>query len=940
MKRLLGLLTILVALGMVATPLLVPVAAAEQGKPVDTIYLTIRTNAESAISDVAKGGANGGLDVFLYPVSGREFKNLPKDIIDKLRLIKSVGGEVAIQINPVHDDDNPYLITVGDKQYFNPFAIKEVRFALNYLINRQYIVTNIYGGSAQPMYGCVRPSVGAATHFDPVYKAFGFSPVGDVAKAQQIFNEAMKKAAEDLAKQGHKLELKKGPDGKEWWYFDGEPVTVKFIIRVEDERKDIGMYVSDLLEKYFHLKVQKLLWNAQKAIPAVYYKDPKNFEWQLYTAGWIITSNVKWPDWQTAAFYSTIWGKQPAAVGWSYKPETTVKDLVDYFGGPEKFIQLLDLKYYNTPEKLKQLYDMNIDPIVEMINYGETKFNNKTYVLEEGNVDQYWDLQKISMAQGIMDGLVVFIAEQWEYFPVNKERVTRIAADVSSGLYSWWMWRGLETVDGVAYVAEFSQGGSIYTNAMNPIGGGGDIYGNMIMRAISDPAVYVDPATGTIIPGRCTFKVERGPFKVPKDAVIYNSTLKKWVPQHAGELAKVRVTYTCKFGKWQDGTPMTMADIKAAIAFDYEWSYKDGPNDPYYDEAMGASTRTLEQTLGFVFVNDTTYIVYSNITHPVADDQIAGANVWWTTIPWYLRHAMEELVANPQKYGVTHNYTFSQAEGARWLDLLVKDHVDDLKKVIEKLIQEDEAPWYIKDDIKGDPAQYYKALLNFINKYGHAYDSNGPFYIEKYDPDKMLIVLKRFNGNPIPPDYWKKHLLIARMVPKTVFVPPRVNAGNPLEIRVTVNLQEEFPDWGEKPADKGYVNVMILDESGNTVYQGKAELKSPGNFVLSIPADETKNWKPGKYTALIQGGLYAGSISFTTKKPFIVLKPQTTSSPAQTTTSSPAQTTSSPAQTTTSSPAQTTPSPTQTTTTKGGICGPAALVGLAVLPLLLRRRRK
>ncbi|CAB50656.1 ABC transporter substrate-binding protein [Pyrococcus abyssi] len=929
MKRRLGfVLALLAVVGLLVTPLTLPVYAAEQGKPVETIYLTIRTNEEAAISDVAKGGANGGLDVFLYPISGKEFKNLPKDILDKLRLIRSVGGEVAIQINPVHDDDNPYTVTVGDKVYFNPFAIKEVRFALNYLINRQYIVSNIFGGSAQPMYGCVRPSTGAGIYFEPVYKALGFTPTGDLAKAQQMVEEAMKKAAEELKKEGHKLELKTGEDGKKWWYFDGEPVTVKFVIRVEDERKDIGLYVADLIEKYLHFKVEKLLWNAQKAIPAVYYKDPKNFEWQLYTAGWIITSNVKWPDWQTAAFYSTIWGKQPAAVGWSYTPETTVKDLVDYFGGPEKLIDALGLKYYNTPEKLKELYDMNIDPIVEMINYGETTFNNKTYVLEEGNVDQYWDLQKISMAQGIMDGLVVFIAEQWEYFAVNKERVTRIAADVSAGLYSWWMWRGLETVDGVAYVAEFSQGGSIYTNAMNPIGGGGDIYGNMVMRAISDPATYVNPATGDVMPGRCTFKVERGPFTIPKNAIVYNSTLKKWVPQHAGEKAKVRVTYTCKFGKWHDGTPMTMEDIKAAIAFSYEWSYKDGDNDPYYDEAMGASTRTLEQTLGFVFVNPTTYIVYSNITHPVADDQIAGNNAWWATVPWYLRHAMEELVANPQKYGVTNNYTFTQAEGPRWLDLLVKDHVEDLKKVIEKLIEEKDVPWYLQGEITPDEAvKAYKSLLDFINKHGHAYDSNGPFYLDKYDPDKMLMVFKRFSGNPIPPDYWKKTLLIARLVPKGAEVPARVMAGKPLTVKVMLTLKEEFPDWGEKPADRGYVTVSIVDANGNEVYSGEAKLTTAGTFELNVPGDETKGWSTGKYTAIIRGGLSKEVTSFTIKKTFVVIKP-TTTSPQQTTTSTPQQT---------SSPTATGTSPTETTT-KGGICGPAILVGLAVLPLLLRRR--
>ncbi|WP_297504956.1 glucodextranase DOMON-like domain-containing protein, partial [Thermococcus sp.] len=64
---------------------------------------------------------------------------------------------------------------------------------------------------------------------------------------------------------------------------------------------------------------------------------------------------------------------------------------------------------------------------------------------------------------------------------------------------------------------------------------------------------------------------------------------------------------------------------------------------------------------------------------------------------------------------------------------------------------------------------------------------------------------------------------------------------------------------------------------------------------------------------------------------------ETTTTPTETTT------TSSPSETTTTSPSTTSPSETTTTTTTpeegGGICGPALIVALAAVPLLLRRRR-
>ncbi|MCO6040224.1 CGP-CTERM sorting domain-containing protein, partial [Thermococcus alcaliphilus] len=143
--------------------------------------------------------------------------------------------------------------------FFNPFACRDIRYALNFLISRQYIVQNILQGSGQPMLGGIRPSTGANAYFEPVYKAMGITAVADIAKSQQLVENCMKKAADELAKQGY--ELKKGDDG--FWYFNGEPVTLKFIIRIEDHRKDLGLYVADLIERFWGFKVERLLWDRR-----------------------------------------------------------------------------------------------------------------------------------------------------------------------------------------------------------------------------------------------------------------------------------------------------------------------------------------------------------------------------------------------------------------------------------------------------------------------------------------------------------------------------------------------------------------------------------------------------------------------------------------------------------------------------------------------------
>ena len=908
-----GILALLFVFVMVLSPL----AAAEKGPAADTLYIGIKTNEETGITDVAKGD----LDIFLWAVGGASFQDLPSDVLEKLTLIKTASGYNDLEVNPVHDDDNPYLITVGEKKYFNPFAIRDVRYALNFLVSRQYIVQNILQGSGQAMLGGIRPSTGANAYFEPVYKTMGITAVADIAKSQQLVENAMKKAADDLAKQGY--ELKKGDDG--FWYFNGEPITVKFIIRIEDYRKDLGLYVSDLIEKFWGFKVDRLLWDRRKASSTVYAGDPKNYQWNIYTGGWVSTINIKWPDDYTAWWYTSWYGWLPSAgVGWQLPRDEliTVKELVDELGGAEAVIENFQLKHYNTPDKLSELYDMTEEEVTKMLVLGSVDFNGKTYKLEEGNVDKYWDLQKISMALGVRDSQKVFLIEAWEYFPVNKDRVKAIARDVSSGLWARWGLITAETPDKVVKVAEFSATGALFMSAFNPIGGMDDVYTSTIWRVIYDYAIYTDLATGTYIPVRCDYKVERGPVTVPDDAVIYDTVQDKWVAAHAGEEAAAKITYDCRFGNWHDGHPMTMADIKYAAAFSWEWSTKDSDDDVYYDEKLSATAESLAKVKGIEWVDEDTYVVYTDLTHPVADDVMAYMNVFWASQPWQLLYAQSELVAKGDEYGASQKYSFSEeAEGVAQLDYLVKDHVADLKKVLEALKNKNAVPAAIADDVS-DPSEGYTKILNWINSKGHAVISNGPFYLENYDPDKIFLELKAFRDPtyPFDLDYWKEKLLLAKLELAGINVPTKINTGDEVKVTVQANMVEEYPEVGTKPADRGFVFVEVKDETGQTVFSGEAKLATAGSFEVIIPGSETANWEAGKYEVYVKGGLEEGVVSFTDKKTVVVIKTQPTTSTSPTETSP-----------------TTSTSPTETET--GGICGPAALIGLALVPLLLRRRK-
>jgi len=236
------------------------VAEEKRGPYLDVIRMETRTSMETGIGDVAAGK----LDMFLFPAPSKVYDGLPADKKEALNLIRSAAGYYSLIFNPVHDPGSKYVVTVDGEEFFNPLAIREVRFAMNWLIDRKYIVDQILGGSGAPMLGPVRSTHPAAPEFEEVYKQLGLTPEGDPAWAIQKINEELEKAAKELGGKLYKKEDPTSPAGY-WWYYKDKPVTLTFLIRIEDERHEEGLYIANQIEKT-GIKVDRKEWDRKKCI--------------------------------------------------------------------------------------------------------------------------------------------------------------------------------------------------------------------------------------------------------------------------------------------------------------------------------------------------------------------------------------------------------------------------------------------------------------------------------------------------------------------------------------------------------------------------------------------------------------------------------------------------------------------------------------------------
>ena len=820
MKRISSIL-ILGLLALSAFAILPVSAQPQKGPGVDEVIIEVRASGEVGVGDVA----TGLLDAYWKSLSPAVYAGLPEDWKQNLKLIKNAGGFNGLVFNPAHDPDNPYIITVGGKQYFNPFAIREVRFAMNFIYSRKYIVDEILLGGGQPMYGMPQPSNPRNSLVEDIYAEAGFSPEGDFEYGYNMIQDALTKAASEL---GGRLEKRVDPNAPAgfWWYFDGEPVTVTFLIRIEDERHEMGLYIADQIEKC-GIKVERREITFAEGIRLTYYTDPKDYLWNIYTEGWSLGQGINplyYADY-AVIFYAPFIGLMPGYQEegwWQYENDT-----LDEIG----------LKIW-----LRQVESM----------------------------DEFHELAHEVVRLGVYEAVRIYIVETWEYFPVNKERVTRIAYDPARGLWSEWPLYTTKTTDGTFRIAVESAQPAMFTEALNPIGGFGDVYTMYgVYVAITDDGTESSPVTGEPEPYRVNWTMEKkyhyedgqvvGEIDVPPYAVMYDTLANEWVEVGEGVKAAVKVVFNLTFSKFHHGVWEDMNDIRYAIAHTFEWATLDEPGDRKYDARYASD---LQQTLplikGFVFREPNVVEVYHDFIEIQSDAVTATFFVPWTAWPWELWEAMDWIIVN--NGSVTGNtYSWNKVEGKEWLNLITEDHVKDLIAALEEMRNRRHVP----DALKGfvDPVKAiarYNAAERWGREKGHMLISNGPFYVETYDPIRPYMLLKAFRdpSYPFTSDYWYYKYRVVREVIEKIDAPVSATTGSDITVKVNVIEVEEFPEAGEAPSETAYVTVSLVSPEGRTVFSEVASLVEPGVFQVTIPGSATEGLAEGSYTIKVSAATH------------------------------------------------------------------------------------
>ena len=713
---------------------------------------------------------NGDMDFYLFSLKTEAARQL-QDSTD-ITMYQAPATSISLILNPAPAAEGE----------LNPFSIREVRQALQYAVDRRFIAEEIYKGLAEPMLAHVGP-------FD-----YDYLTVYDELKGQDITYDP--EFARDLVEQamtgaGAALQGDK-------WHYNDRPVQVKFIIRVEDERREVGDLIRAELGKLGFTVVPTYL-NFAPAILSVYGTDPQVFQWHLYTEGWGRGAAERF-DYGTANSMIAPWlGNMP---GWQE---------VGFW------------QYEN--EHLDEL--------------GKNLFQGNFRSVEERN-QIYREMTEISLQESVR----VWLATIVNSLPTDNN-LQGVTQDISAGPKSIWTLReahipGEDTLT-VGNLWVWTE-----RTTWNPVGGFGDLYSVDIWNNVHDPPLWRDPFTGVPIPFRAGYEVTtagpEGKMDVPSDAKLWDAANDEFVSVGSGIQATSKVIFDySKFfqSKWHHGQPITMADVLYTISQGFDRALDEDKSKIEFALAV-TSKPFLETVRGIKVLDENRLEVYVDYWHFVEDYIAEYANMAGLSMPWEVIAAMDKLVFEDRR--AAYSDTAAQRFSVPWINLVMPNDVRLLRRALIELRKDNRYPQSVFQSggvsvSEEEASQRYQATLDWIEQYDLAIISNGPFQLVRYDPPSQFAELLAFRdpSYPFKPGDWYRGAPPA--IRFNTIEAPGIGIGSAASVDVTL----EGPGLVE-------LRYLLLDPaSGEVVTIGDAQRTSGNQYSLEMPAEVTGQLRDGLY---------------------------------------------------------------------------------------------
>ena len=782
-----------------------PAVFAEKGSFVDEVKFIQYLDENTALEEVRYGN----LDIYYSRISSDRIEG--QDSRDGIQVFASSGGSYSILVNPA----------ISDK--FNPFSITDVRFALNYLVDRNLIVNELLGGHGKPMisnYGMY-----AADYLSIIDEIESFHFEYNPSYANDLITDALENAG---AEKIH-----------DTWYHDGEQIEITFFIRSDDPiRKSIGEILSYELEN-IGFKVKKDFGDLNKAFVVVYGSNPAMQKWHLYTEGWGSSGFSKYDSVGLAQMYSPWFSNMPGnndPTYWNYKND---------------YIDMLTQKIYIGDFTSAQ---ERISLIEEATKEG---VNESVRIFLASKTDQFIANENVD---GVINALGAGITTR--FTPINANSDTNSLVIGVKQIYqgAWNPIAGFsDTYSNQVWLNLYDPGvfSHPFTGKIIPIRTGWEVenFGND--KKIS----------------------------VPEDAIIWDIDNQKWKKVGIDQYAISKITFDLILGDWHHNQKMDMNDILHSIYFLSEWGSAPYENDKTYDSEYSAQAIQNAKTLiGIKPLDDNTIEVYVDYWH-FDEAEIAGWATPWSSMPWEIMTSMEDAVLDgnvsfSRSGAVSKNVNWLSLIVPNDSQI-IRQHLIELKESghIPSSLQGSEYNW---EYFEGR----YNAAINWIDQNNHAVISNGPFYLDNYSPESRTITINSFDSDeyPFESGKWEKFEQVKFPKITDVKISDVVNSSESVSIYVEtsdssqihyfiLNPKGEITISGTSPVDSNSSEIILsepetleLEMGTNTIkiFASSDEVLRPDNYSTAFLVVESETIFPtvpiSEIEANSEGTSYTGIV--------------------------------------------------------------------------------
>lgn len=668
----------------------------------------------------------------------------------------------------------------------NPFSVAKIREAMNLLIDRRHIGQEIMGGNGTP-------------RLLPINTAFpDYARLADVARKLEIRyapnpDRAKSVISEEMGKLGATL-----VGGK--WQYQGAPVTLTFLIRTEDERRQIGDYIAGLLEGV-GFTVERRYGTAAVLSPLWIGADPAAGRMHMYTGGWISTV-ISRDQTGNFDFFYTARGR-PDPLWQAYKPAAAFDKL---------------------SERLAQT---DFDSVAE---------RNK--------------LMGQALELAVQDSVRVWLVERLSIWPRRKE--VKIVSDLAGGISGSFLWPYTLRIEGRTGGTVKIAVPSMLPEPWNPISGSNWIFDTTLYRATQDWATLHNPFTGLAMPQRverAEIFVKRGlpvgkssdwvtlkfvpSIRVPGDAIIsWDAKAQRFItvsekhPQGLTARTKAVVYFekdVWKKSQWHDGSLLSMGDImlKLILIFD-----RSNEASAIFDPATVPAFKSFEETFrGYRIVSEDPLVVecYSEEFDLDAEELGHCGDVFWPAYgfgpgPW-------PTVTLGIRAEAARETAFTTAKARRLNVERVNYVAGPTLAILDRHLEAARAENYIpyaptlSKWIKPEEATTrWKFLTHWRTGRGHFWVGLGPFMVQRVFPIEKIVELRRFSRFPDPSTKWVRFdqprlATVAASGPQTV----RVGSEAAFDVQIT------FAGRPYAAQDIDEVKYLLFDVKSELVATGKAQ---------------------------------------------------------------------------------------------------------------------